>query len=393
MSLDTNLKALFLLDPDVVFLNHGSFGACPRPVFEEYQRLQRELEGQPVEFLGRRARPLQAEARRALADYLHVAADEVVYFPNPSTAINMVARSLELRPGDEVLTTDHEYGALDRTWTLLCKKAGARYVRHPMPLPMTSHVAFVDRLWAAVTTRTRVVFLSHITSPTALTFPTAEICRRARAAGILSIVDGAHAPGQIDLDLTVIGADVYAGACHKWLCAPKGSAFLYARRELQPRLEPLVVSWGWGNETIPPRPGMGETPFISSHEWQGTRDLAAFLATPAAIRFQAEHDWPAVRRACRALAAETRRRIDALTGLDPLCPDSPEWFTQLVAARLPAELDTDRVKARLWDEFRVEVPLMRWNDLKLIRVSFQGDRKSTRLNSSHIQKSRMPSSA
>jgi isopenicillin-N epimerase len=365
------LKTEFLLDPDVVFLNHGSFGACPRPVFDEYQRWQRDLERQPVEFLGRRAGSLLAEARGALAEYLRVAADEVVFFPNPSTAINMVARSLALGPGDEVLTTDHEYGAMDRTWTLLCGKAGARYIRHPMPLPMTTHEAFVERLWSRVTPRTRVVFLSHITSPTALTFPAAEICRRARAAGILSIVDGAHAPGQLDLDLTALGADIYTGACHKWLCAPKGSAFLHARREVQPRLEPLVVSWGWGNDEIPARPGMGETPFISQHEWQGTRDLAAFLATPAAIRFQAEHDWPSVRRACRKLAAETRARIEALTGLEPLCPDSPEWFTQLVAVRMPPGLDTERVKTRLWDEFRVEVPLMQWNGLPLLRMSFQ----------------------
>lgn len=367
-----DLRHLFLLDPGIVFLNHGSFGACPRPVFEEYQRWQREMERQPVEFLSRRSRPLLREARRALADHLGAAAEDVIYFPNPTAAINMVARSLRLGPGDEVLATDHEYGAMDRTWTLLCKKAGARYVRHPVPLPVTTHEALVEGLWSAVTPRTRVVFLSHITSPTALGLPVAEICRRARAAGILSIVDGAHAPGQIDLDLPALGADVYVGACHKWLCAPKGSAFLHARREIQPRLEPLVVSWGWGDETIPPRPGMGETLFVSHHEWQGTRDIAAFLATPAAIRFQAEHDWPSVRRACRALAAETRKRIEALTGLEPLCPDSPEWFVQLVAARLPAGIDADALKARLWDEFRVEVPVTNWNGTRLIRVSFQG---------------------
>ena len=184
------MKEHFLLDPDVVFLNHGSFGACPRPVFEDYQRWQRELERQPVEFLGRRARPLQAEARRALADFLRVAADDVVYFPNPSTAINMVARSLALGPGDEVLATDHEYGAMDRTWTLIARKTGATYVRHPMPLPLTTHEAFVERFWRAVTPRTRVVFLSHITSPTALTSPVAEICRRARAAAKASCAAG-----------------------------------------------------------------------------------------------------------------------------------------------------------------------------------------------------------
>ncbi|HKZ69518.1 MAG TPA: aminotransferase class V-fold PLP-dependent enzyme [Anaerolineales bacterium] len=368
----SNLKELFLLDPTVVYLNHGSFGACPRPVFENYQWWQRELERQPVEFLGRRSTELLGNARAALAAYLGAKADEIVYFPNPTHAVNMIARSLKLRPGDEILATDHEYGALDRTWALIGKKTGARYARHSIPLPVTSHANFVEHFWAAVTERTRLIFLSHITSPTALIFPAKEICRRARERGILTIVDGAHAPGHIPLDLHDLDCDLYTGAGHKWLCGPKGSAFLYARREVQEWLEPLVVSWGWGDENIEPAPEMGETQFIRFHQWQGTRDIAAYLATPAAIEFQRQHNWEVVRRECNARARETRTRLNALTGLEPLCPDSGEWFAQMFAARLPDSANPDALKARLYAEHRIEAPIFQWNGMNLIRVSFQG---------------------
>jgi isopenicillin-N epimerase len=243
--------------------------------------------------------------------------------------------------------------------------------RSPCP-SVTSHQEFAERFWRAITDRTRIIFLSHITSSTAITFPVQEICRRARAAALLTVVDGAHAPGQIPLNLQELGADIYTGACHKWLCSPKGSAFLYAHPEAQSWLEPLVISWGWGNGELPPTPGMGETQFISYHEWQGTRDLAAFLATPAAIQFQADHNWDAVRRECHALASETRSRINALTGLDSICPDSPEWFTQLAAIRLPVAVDVNALKTRLYDDFRIEVPLFKWNEQNFMRVSFQG---------------------
>jgi isopenicillin-N epimerase len=360
------LKALFLLDPEIVFLNHGSFGACPRPVFETYQTWQRELERQPVAFLGRQAAALLAHARSQLAAYLGVAADDVVYVPNPTTAINMVVRSLHLRPMDEILTTDHEYGAMERTWRFVCRQTGARYVRQPLPLPVTDADAWVETFWQGVTDRTKVIFLSHITSPTALTLPVEAICQRARAAGVLSIVDGAHVPGHLPLHLPSIGADLYTGACHKWLCAPKGAAFLYARREVQPWLEPLVVSWGY--ESAQP----SGSQFVDYHEWQGTRDLAAFLTVPAAIEFQAQHGWTAVRQQCHQLACRTRQRLHALTGLAPICPESPQWFTQMFAARLPAHTDLEALKQRLYEEYRVEVPVVSWNDQKFIRVSLQG---------------------
>jgi len=360
-----SLKSQFLLDPSVTFLTHGTFGACPKPVFEAYQRWQLEMEREPVEFLGRRAAAVLSEARAKLAEYLGVVADEVVYFPNPTTAINMVARSLDLKPGDEILTTDHEYGAMERTWRFLSNKNGAKYIRRPIPLPVTTPEEFIETFWSGVTERTRVIFISHITSATALIFPIAEICRRAREAGILSIVDGAHAPGHIPLNLTELGADLYTGALHKWLGSPKGSAFLYARREVQAWLKPLVVSWGWESEAP------SGSQFIDYHEWQGTRDIAAFLATPAAIQFQAEHQWDTVRAACHALASETRRRINDLTGLAPICPDSSEWFGQMASIRLPA-VDIQALQARLYAEYRIEIPLFKWNDQPMLRVSIQG---------------------
>jgi selenocysteine lyase/cysteine desulfurase len=205
-----NLKEYFLLDPNVIYLNHGSFGACPRPVFEAYQNWQRELERQPVGFIGQRS-AFMGKARIRLANYLGVHADDVVYFPNPTTAINMVARNVKLQTGDEILTTDHEYGAMNRTWGYVCKKAGVKYINRPMPLPLTTVEAVVETFWAGVTPRTKVIFISHITSPTALIFPVKEICQRARQAGILSIIDGAHAIGQIPLDLVDLGCDIYTG--------------------------------------------------------------------------------------------------------------------------------------------------------------------------------------
>src|SRR5439155_4471628 len=228
---------------DITFLNHGSYGACPRPVFETYQAWQRELESQPVEFF-RRLPGRFAEARGALAGFVGTAPDNLVFVPNVTWGANAIARSLALAPRDEVLATDLEYGAVDRTWRYHCDQRGVRYVNQPVSVPVTSADEIVEQLWAGVTERTRVIAMSHITSGTALILPVAEVCRRARAAGILTVIDGAHAPGQIDLDLDDLGVDFYGGNCHKWLCAPKGSGFLYARPEHQDSLDPLIISWG-----------------------------------------------------------------------------------------------------------------------------------------------------
>ncbi len=357
-------KDLFLLDPEIVFLNHGSFGATPRPVFDAYQTWQRELERQPVEFLGRRFAELMRAARERLAAYVHADAADLVYVPNATTGLNIVARSLRLQPGDQVLTTDHEYGALDRTWQFLCGKTGATYSAQPLATPLTTAAEFVAQFWAGVTPRTRVIFLSHITSPTALIFPVAEICRRARAAGILSIVDGAHAVGQIPLDLENLGADFYSSNLHKWLCCPKGAAFLHVRRERQALVEPLVVSWGYASA----QPSASR--FVDEQEWTGTRDIAAYLATPRAIQFFEEQDWDAVRAQCHTLAQYARARITALTGLPPLAPDSAAWYSQMIALPLPP-CDPAQLKLRLLDEFHIEVPIVVWRARPHIRISIQ----------------------
>jgi len=360
-----SLRSQFLLDPTVTFLNHGSFGATPKPVFREYQRWQRELERQPVEFLGRRYNDLMKSARAALADYLGTQANNVVFAQNVTIALNIVARSLDLGPGDEVLASDHEYGALDRTWRFLSRERGFTYINQPIPTPLTTVADFEAAFWRGVTPRTRVIFLSHITSPTALVFPVERIVRRAREAGILTVVDGAHAPGQLPLALDSLGADFYGGNLHKWLCAPKGAGFLHARPEVQPLLEPLVVSWGYESET--PSGSL----FVDHNEWWGTRDVSAFLTVPAAIEFQRQHHWDKVWASCHELAADSQRRLCAQTGLVPLHTDAEAWFRQMFAAPLPADTDIAVLKARLYDEFRIEVPLIEWNGNKLIRVSIQ----------------------
>ncbi len=353
------LRELFLLRPDTVFLNHGAFGACPIPVFEAYQRWQLELERQPVELLHYRFETVMRQAREALAAFVGAGPDDLVYVPNSTTGLNIVARSLALRPGDEVLGTDHEYGALDRTWTFLCQRSGARYVQARLPIPLESPEQVIEAVWAQVTARTRVLFLSHITSPTALILPIEPLVRRAQRAGILTVIDGAHAPGQIPVHLEELGADFYAGNCHKWMCAPKGSAFLYARRDVQSLLAPLVVSWGWPSG------------FVDEQEWQGTRDIAAFLAVPAAIEFLHEHNWPAVRQACHALAARARGALLGVGGLPPLSADSPAWYAQMVGVPLPLA-DADGARTRLWTEFGVEAPITAWNGRSVLRVSIQG---------------------
>lgn len=318
----------FLLDPEITFLNHGSYGACPAPVFARYQELQRELERNPVEFLARRFDELTGEARAVLAAFVGARAEDLVFVPNATAGLNAVIRSLRLEPGDEVLTTRHEYGAVTRTWEF----AGASLV-YVEP----------EEVAGAIGPRTRAVSVSHITSPTALVLPVEEICAAARAAGVLAIVDGAHAPGQVPLDLERIGADVYAGNCHKWLSAPKRAGFLWARPEHHAWIEPLVVSWGY------------DEGFAKRHGWQGTRDPAAALAVPAAIEAHQAFDL----ERCRRLAASFHDRLPPL-GANP----APQMWASQVETDDPTGL-----QRRLFDEHRIEVVVRAWEGRSLLRVS------------------------
>jgi len=347
------VRDLFLLDPDVVFLNHGSFGACPRPVFEEYQRLQLELERNPVQVLSRHRHfaTLVDAVREQLAAFVGTGASNLLLVQNATAGVNAVVRSLDLRPGDDVVTTNHEYGGNEFLWKWLAERTGARTV-----VVDTAPATAVSDLGAAIGERTRLLFVSHVSSATALRFPVEELCAQARAAGVLTLVDGAHAPGQLDLDVDSVGADFYAGNCHKWLCAPKGAGFLYARPEVQDLVEPLAVSWDWD-----------EGHWADRQRWRGTADPSAFLAVPAAIRFQEEHAWDEVRVRCHELAARAQRELTELLGTAPLEGD----FLQMVSVRLPP-CDAYAVGRRLFEEHRIEVLAQEWHGEPLLRVSFQG---------------------
>src|SRR5262249_18258475 len=270
-------------------------------------------------------------------------------------------------PDDEVLGTDHEYGAVERTWRFVCERQGASYRTQPIPLPVTSVEGIVEQLWQGVTAHTRMIVVSHISSPTALIFPVAEIARRAAAQGILTAVDGAHAPGQIDLNLDTIGADFYVGNGHKWMSGAVGAGFLYARPNRQRLLKPLVVSWGWQ----PREPG--PSPFQDYFGWIGTDDPAAYLSMPTAIEFQRTHDWPRVRAACHALASQTQAQIAAMTGLSPISSDSQEWWSQMCVAPLPTSgnLTAKEAQHYLWEAYQVEVPVVEWQGFRFVRVSIQ----------------------
>jgi isopenicillin-N epimerase len=339
------VRAGFLLDPEIVYLNHGGYGACPRPVFDEYQRFQTDLERGPTDFLTRKlgewfwdtgGRPgLLAEARSALAAFVGARGEDIIFVRNATSGLNAVIRSLRLLPDEEVLTTTHEYGAILKTWEF----AGANLV-------LCSPDTLVERIGP----RTRAICVSHITSPTALVLPVKEICTAAREAGVLAIVDGAHAPGQMPVDLGSLAADIYAGNCHKWLCAPKGSGFLWARPEHQAWIAPLVISWGY-------RDGAD---FAELHGWSGTTDPAAYLSVPKAIEIHETFDLDR----CRALADEAERRLGEL-GL-PRVSGIPAPFMR--AVELPPG-DAPGLWRRLYEDFRVEVPVYERDGARFLRAS------------------------
>lgn len=351
------LRDDFLIRDDIVFLNHGSFGACPKPVFAAYQAWQLELERQPVDFLLRRRNELIPNARQAIAEYLNVPHDEVVFVTNATYGLSVVMRSLPLADGDQILTTNHEYGAVDRLMETVAKSNGAEILRHQVRLPYVSDEFFVEDFFKSASVKTKVILMSHITSPTALIFPVGQICQRAREMGILTVIDGAHAPGQIPVDLLDIGADAYSGNFHKWLCAPKGSAFLHVRPELQDLVVPLAISHGCSEGAS----------FVERHEWLGTKDIASYLSVPTAIAYQRQHKWQNAGRECRLLAAYLQEQLCNRYELQRL---SSSQFAQMVTIPLP-DCDVVAVRERLYEDYRIEVPVGRFEDRCVMRVSVQ----------------------
>lgn len=357
-----HLRSHFLLNPEITFLNFGSFGACPKPIFEEYQRFQMELERDPVQFITVKGYDYIRESREALANYIGCEADDVVYTPNPTFAINIVAKNLRLQPGDEVLSTDLEYGALDRTWAFYCAEKGAKYVRQHISLPLVSKEQFLEDFWKGYSEKTKAVFISQITSTTGLIFPVKEICAEAKKRGLLTIVDGAHVPGHIPLNLKELEADIYTGACHKWMMTPKGSSFLVVKKEFQAWMNPLVVSWGY-DAAYP-----SSSQFLDYHQFNGTRDFSAYLTIPKAIEFMEEHNWWSVAEACRKLTQSNYQRFCDLMEAAPLAPITDEFFAQLASISIKTN-DPIALKNCLFQEHQIEIPVMPHGDAVYLRYS------------------------
>lgn len=350
-----------MLRDDVTFLNFGSFGACVKPVFEKYQQFQLELEQEPVDFITNKGLQYLEQSREALGKYVNAEKDDLVFVTNPSYAVNTVAKQLQLTKGDEVLTTDLEYGACDKTWSFYCEKAGAHYIRQPVQFPIESKEQFVENFCKGFSEKTKLVFISHITSTTALRLPVEEICARAQQMGIPTFIDGAHAPGHLPLDLKNAPFNFYTGACHKWMMTPKGSSFLYVKKEFQP-LEPLVVSWGY-NALFP-----SSSTFLDYHQMNGTRDYSAFLTIPAAIEFMQEQNWWQVASGCRALVKANAQRHNEILGAAPLSPLSDEFVLQMYSARIKSS-QPEQLHKMLVEKYKIQIPVMRHGDKVFLRYS------------------------
>ena len=349
----------------VTYLNHGSFGPSPRMVRDAYRHWAGELEAEPVDFFNRQMPPLLAEARRLLGRFVGTSADNIVFIENATAGMNAVAESVRLQPGDEVLTTDHDYGAVVRIWQRACDLAGARLVVQPVPVPVESSEALIAAVMAGVSDRTKLLVFSHVTSPTALIFPAAELTRQARQRGLVVCIDGPHAPAMIPIDLDQIDCDFYTASCHKWLSGPFGSGFLYAHQRVQATVRPAVLSWG-RHPPNQPTPASWTDEFT----WAGTRDPATYLAVPAAIDFLVrEVGLDAFRQRTHSLACLARQSIEELTGMPGIVPDSPGWYGSMITLPPPPG-DAFALQDALWQRHRIEAPIIAWNGQRYIRVSF-----------------------
>ncbi len=356
------MKSQFFIDKNITFLNHGSFGSCPKPVFEEFQRLQLELETEPVYFMQKSLVGYLKTARERLSKFIGCDASDLFFTPNPTFAINIIMRSLKLQPGDEILTTNHEYGAMDRTWNFYCKKTGAKYIRQNISLPIVSKEQILEEFWKGYNSKTKVIFINQISSATALIFPVKEICDKAQELGLITIVDGAHVPGHIDLNIQDLNPDYYTGTLHKWMLAPKGSSFLYVKKEFQNDLDPLVVSWGYESDAP------GESQFLDYHQYQGTNDVSAYLCTPKVIDFLLENKWTEKSKVCKQIVLDNYQRFCDLLNSQPICPVSSEFLGQMASVPMrtkkPAEL-----KELLYNKYKIQIPVMPINGKIYLRYS------------------------
>ena len=368
MKTNENIQSLFLLDKNITYLNHGSFGACPKPVFNSLIYWQTLLENQPVDYLEEKLEDRLNKSKSSLSSFIHCDSKDLVFFPNPTTAMNEVIKSINLNSGDEVLTTNHEYGAIDKTWEYVCKKRGAVYIKQIISSPINSKQSFIDEFFNGLTNNTKIVFISHITSPTGLIFPVNDICKIAKEKGLITIVDGAHVPGHIDLNLFDLDVDIYVGACHKWLLCPKGVSFLYVTKHLQKQIVPLIISWGFENDKFT------DTEFQNQHLWQGTQDVSNYLTIPEAIRFRDDNVWDDVSRNCKQMIQEFYFFIHNKYNIQSLLNDNPkDWLGQMCAFEIPINVkDIVKLKRKFINHYKIEIPIIFWQDKVYLRISING---------------------
>ncbi len=370
---DSSLRGHWALDPAVNFLNHGSFGACPRVVLEAQSEIRARLEREPVRFFIHEYEALQGEARAAVAALIGADEADLAFVTNATAGVNTVLRSLDLAAGDELLTTDHAYNACRNALEYVASRAGARVVVAAIPFPIQDPEDVVAAVLARVTPRTRLALLDHITSPTALIFPIDRLVAELAARGVDTLVDAAHAPGMVALDLRATGAAYATGNFHKWLCAPKGAAFLHVRRDRQAGIRPLSISHGANALRV------DRSRFRLEFDWTGTEDPSAALAVPTAIRFLEgllPGGLPALMAENRRAALAARQAICAAVGASPPCPDSMVGAMASVllpgpAEALPPQRPIDPLQDALYDRFGVEIPVFPWPQLgqRLLRVS------------------------
>jgi isopenicillin-N epimerase len=377
---DSSLKNEFadhwLLDPEVVFLNHGSFGATPKIVLEEQSRIRLQIEREPLIFFDHDYLEELDQARAVLAGFIGARTDDLAFVVNATTGVNTVLRSLQLERGDELLVTDHEYNACRNAIDAVAEESGAEVVVAPIPFPLTGEGEVVETVLEKVTPKTRLLLIDHVTSQTGLVLPIDRLVNESQERGVDVLVDGAHAPGMVKLALDALGATYYTGNLHKWVCAPKGAAFLHVREDRRGRVRPLVISHGANAKPVQ------RSRFHLEHDWTGTRDPSAWLSVPVALRemeAMVEGGWDEVRRRNRELVLQGREILCDALGVEAPCPDT--MLGSLASLPLPDgdsgsvnELfPFDKLQDRLLQEYRIEVPVIAWPapPRRLVRISAQ----------------------
>jgi len=358
------MKSHWLLDERVTFLNHGSFGACPRAVLEEQADWRRRIEAEPIELIGRRGPELLDAVKRDVGNWLGMRTEDFGLVTNATEGVNAVLRSLRLAPGDELLTTTHVYNAVRQAMRYVAGESGAGYREIDLPVPVASEQEIVEKVLTGISSKTRLLVIDHITSPTALLFPIERIIAGCAERGVDVLVDGAHGPGMVPLNVQATGAAYYAGNLHKWACCPKGSAFLWVRPDRQAGIHPLVISH------------LFEQGFEKEFSWQGTRDLAAWLAVPRALRFMADLGWDRVMAHNHAMAVWVNHMLCDRWGVDSISPPDGRMLGSMATIPLPAlpvplahppAQDIPRLQQRLYSEFHIEVPIVPWGGQTFVR--------------------------